>query len=124
MKMKFYKCKHCGQIIAMIEPTGVPVICCGEPMEEMVANTQDASAEKHVPDYKCESGKCNVNIGTSDHPMADEHYIKWIVVETDKGNYLKVLEPGQKPCKSFNLCEDEKPCNVYAYCNIHGLWKK
>ena len=124
MTIKFYKCKHCGQIITIVEPTGVPVICCGEPMEEMVANTEDASIEKHVPECKVENGDIHVNVGSEPHPMSADHYIKWILVETDQGSYLKVLRPEDKPFACFTLGKNEKPCQVYDYCNIHGLWKK
>lgn len=124
MKMKFYKCRHCGQIVAIIEPTGVDIICCGDPMDEMVANTTDAAVEKHVPEYKIENGKLHVSIGSVDHPMTPEHFIKWVYVETGHGSYLKELHPAEKPHVTFELAEGESPCCVYAYCNLHGLWKK
>ena len=47
--MKFYRCNHCKQIITKLNDSGVPVICCGEPMKELVPNTTDAAGEKHVP---------------------------------------------------------------------------
>ena len=36
MEQKFYICKHCGNIIAKVKDTGVPVICCGEPMSDSI----------------------------------------------------------------------------------------
>ena len=41
MEMKFYRCPHCGQIIAIVKATGVPIVCCGEPMAEVVPGTTD-----------------------------------------------------------------------------------
>ena len=49
MEMKFYVCSHCGNIIAYAKNSGVPVVCCGERMQELVPNTTDAAQEKHVP---------------------------------------------------------------------------
>ena len=47
--MKFYICNHCGNIIAYVKSSGVPVVCCGEKMQELVPNTTDAAVEKQVP---------------------------------------------------------------------------
>ena len=49
MAVKFYRCRHCGNVIEKVVDSKVPVVCCGEKMEELVANTVDASVEKHVP---------------------------------------------------------------------------
>ena len=49
MKVKFFKCKHCGNVIVKFVDSGVPVVCCGEKMEELKANTVEASVEKHLP---------------------------------------------------------------------------
>ncbi len=54
MKQRFYICRHCGNIIAFIKNTGVPVMCCGQKMEEIVPGSVDASQEKHVPVYTVE----------------------------------------------------------------------
>lgn len=64
MEMKFYKCAHCGQIIAIVKETGVPVICCGEPMQEIIPGTTDAAAEKHIPVYEVKDGKVFVTVGS------------------------------------------------------------
>ncbi len=122
MDMKFFKCRHCGQIIAKVEDTKVPVICCGEKMEELVPNSVDAAKEKHVPVIKKEDGKVVVSVGSVPHPMLPEHFIKWIVLCTDKGNQRKELKPGEKPEATFYIGKDEKVVKAYAYCNLHGLW--
>ena len=124
MEMKFYKCKICGKVIAMLKDTGVDTICCGSEMVEIKPNTTDAAVEKHIPVYEIKDNKIYVNVGEVEHPMMAEHFIEWVSVQTDKGTQLKKLAPGQKPEVVFAICEDEKVEAVYAYCNLHGLWKK
>ena len=124
MEMKFYKCKHCGNIIAVVKASGAPISCCGEKMTEIVPGTADAAVEKHVPVVEVKDGKVIVTVGEVAHPMAPEHYIEWIAVSTDQGNQRKILEPGDKPMACFALCDGEKFEAAYAYCNLHGLWKK
>ena len=123
MSMKFYICKHCGNIVAMVKASGAPISCCGQKMTEIEAGTTDASVEKHVPVVEVKDGKVLVTVGTVAHPMAPEHYIEWIVLCTDKGNQRKQLNPGDKPQACFALCEGEKVETAYAYCNLHSLWK-
>ena len=119
---KFFVCKHCGNMIGLLHDAGVPMMCCGEKMVELVPNTTDAAQEKHVPVATVEGNKVVVNVGSVDHPMAAEHWIQWVYLETDKGGHRKVLNPGEKPHVVFALTEDEKPVAVYEYCNLHGLW--
>ena len=121
--MKFYKCPICGKIIAMVEERAVPTICCGRPMEELVANTSDGAYEKHIPVFEVKDGKVEVVVGEVEHPMIDAHYIQWIALETNLGNQRKVLKPGQKPVAEFALLEGEQVIAVYEYCNLHGLYK-
>ena len=119
---KFFVCKHCGNMIGLLHDAGVPMMCCGEKMVELVPNTTDAAQEKHVPVATVEGNKVVVNVGSVDHPMAAEHWIQWVYLETDKGGHRKVLNSGEKPHVVFALTEDEKPVAVYEYCNLHGLW--
>ena len=123
MEQKFYRCKHCGQIIAIVKKTGVPVVCCGEKMEELIPGTVDASLEKHVPVYRVENNMVYVNVGTIEHPMISEHYIEWVSIQTKQGNQRKLLTPNSKPEVTFAFCEGDEVEAVYAYCNLHGLWK-
>lgn len=122
--MKFYRCKHCGQIIAKVKDTKVPVICCGEPMSEIIPGTTDGAAEKHVPVYEVKDNIVNVQIGSVPHPMEEKHYIEWVALETKFGNQRKELKPGQEPKVSFALLPGDEVIAVYEYCNIHSLWKK
>ncbi|MCR4721165.1 MAG: desulfoferrodoxin [Lachnospiraceae bacterium] len=123
MEQKFYKCEHCGNIIAMVKNTGVPVVCCGEKMKEIVPGTVDASLEKHVPVFEIKDNIVYVTVGAVLHPMEEKHFIEWISLQTSAGNQRKVLTPGVEPKAQFALCEGETVEAVYAYCNLHGLWK-
>ncbi len=123
MKQQFFICKHCGNIIAYVKDSGVRVSCCGEEMQELIPGTTDAAREKHVPVYSVENGTVSVNVGEIDHPMLAEHYIEWVSLQTKFGNQRKQLKPGDAPSVTFALSDGDEVEAVYAYCNLHGLWK-
>ena len=123
MELKFFRCEHCGNIIEMVEDKGVPVVCCGQRMTELVAGTSDGAREKHVPVYEVKDNIVHVKVGEVAHPMIPEHYIEWIVLQTKNGVQRKELNPGDKPEACFALCDGDEVEAVYAYCNPHGLWK-
>lgn len=122
--VKFYRCKHCGNLVGMIHASGVPIICCGEPMELIQANSVEASLEKHIPAVEVEGDRVNVKVGSLPHPMLSEHHIAWVYLQTEKGGQRKCLEVGAAPETCFALSCGDKPVAVYAYCNLHGLWVK
>ncbi len=124
MEQKFYICEHCGNIVAYVKDAGVAIMCCGEKMKELVPGTVEASKEKHIPVYSVENNIVTVKVGEVEHPMLDMHYIEWVSIQTNKGNQRKVLKPGEKCEVQFALLDGETVEAVYAYCNIHGLWKK
>ena len=124
MEQKFYVCEHCGNIVEVVKDAGVPIVCCGQKMTELVAGTTDAAVEKHVPVYEVTDGRVSVKVGEVEHPMVEAHYIEWVSLRTNKGTQMKKLSPEQKPEVVFAICEDETVEAVYAYCNLHGLWKK
>ena len=121
--VKFYICPHCGNIVEMVKDVGVNPVCCGQKMDELVPGSVEASVEKHVPEVTVSEGAVKVNVGSVNHPMEEVHWIEWVQLITDKGSYRKELNPGDAPGVMF-LLGDEKPLAVYAYCNLHGLWKK
>ena len=123
MERKFYRCEICGNIITHVEDSGVRVVCCGQQMVELEAQTQDATTEKHVPLVKQEGNKVVVHVGSTDHPMTADHYIQWIAIVTEGGFQIKFLKPEEAPEASFMICDGETVGAVYEYCNIHGLWK-
>lgn len=120
--MKFYLCKHCGNIITHLHSSGVPVVCCGEKMQELTVNTVEASYEKHIPQVVQNGNTVDVNVGSVDHPMVPEHYIMFVVAHTSEGFVKKTLNPVDKPHCTFTLNATEKLLGVYEYCNLHGLW--
>lgn len=122
--MKFYVCEHCGNIIEFVKESGVPVVCCGEKMKELVPGTVDASAEKHVPVVTVGGNKVNVFVGEAEHPMLEEHHIGFIAIETKQGVQRKYPKVGEKPEANFVLADGDELVAAYEWCNIHGLWKK
>ena len=103
MSAKFYICRHCGNLVGVIHDSGVPMMCCGQKMEALVPNTVEASGEKHLPVVTVEDGAINVNVGTVNHPMAPEHFIEWVYVQTENGGQRKALKPGDDPNVTFSL---------------------
>ena len=120
--MTFYRCSHCGNIIAHIQDSGVRCVCCGEEMKPLVPNTSDGAGEKHVPVLSVEGRTVTVTVGSVEHPMLPAHHIAWILLETKRGRQRKALAPGEKPVARFALTEDDEAVAAYEYCNLHGLW--
>ncbi len=123
MELKFLYCEDCDNIVIMLKDSGVPMMCCGQPMIELRPGTMDGSLEKHVPVYQVEGEQVQVTIGAVEHPMEETHFIEWVVLQTKQATQRKMLSPGQPPKVSFALCEGDEVEAVYAYCNLHGLWK-
>ena len=123
MEQKFYICEHCRNIVTKIKDVGVPVVCCGEKMKELVPGTVDAAVEKHIPVHSVEGNLVKVFVGSTEHPMQPEHYIEWVSLQTKQVNQWKALKPGEKPEVCFAICEGDEVEAVYAYCNLHSLWK-
>lgn len=123
MKQKYCICEHCGNTIAMIKDVGVPVMCCGQKMKELIPGTTEAATEKHIPVYEVDDRQVSVTVGSVEHPMQPEHYIEWVALQTQSGVQRKELKPGEKPQVCFALCEGEEVEAVYAYCNLHSFWK-
>lgn len=119
---KFYICPDCGMIIDTIHNSGIAPSCCGMKMDCLLPNTVEASGEKHIPAVSVGDGVVTVNVGTVNHPMQDAHYIEWVQLNTEHGMQRRYLNPGEAPSVVFHL-GGEKPVSVYAYCNLHGLWK-
>lgn len=121
-EQKFYICKHCGNLVGMLFDSGVKPVCCGEAMTELVPNTVDASAEKHVPVIEVSGNTVTVKVGSVPHPMLPEHHIQWIYIQTKEGGQRKCLAAGEAPSASFALTEGDTVLAAYEYCNLHGLW--
>lgn len=123
MEQRFYYCEDCGNLVIMLKNSGVPIVCCGEKMIELIPGTIDASLEKHVPVYQVKGNQVQVKVGAAEHPMIPEHFIEWIFLKTKQGTQRVNLKPGEAPEACFALCEGDEVEAVFAYCNLHGLWK-
>ena len=122
--MRFFICKVCGNLTTLVEEKGGQLACCGQNMTELIPGEVEAAVEKHIPVISVDGKQVTVTVGEVEHPMLPEHYIKWVALETKEGTQLKYLEPGQKPKAVFALSESDEVIAAYAYCNLHGLWKK
>jgi len=119
---RFFKCNRCGTIVGVVEGTGERLVCCGEKMSPLVANSVDAAKEKHVPCVTVKGGEVIVKVGSVEHPMTAEHHIAWIYLQSEKGGQRRILPHDGKPEAVFALTEGDRPVAVFAYCNLHGLW--
>ncbi len=108
--MKFYKCKDCGTVLILDNPSR----CCIGELEELIPNTTDAAGEKHVPVIEAAGKSVTVSVGTVEHPMLEAHYIMWIVLETSHGYQKQFLHPGEKPVAQFALAEGETVIAAYG----------
>lgn len=123
MEIKFYLCTVCGNVAVKTVDHGTKLSCCGSEMKELVPGSSDGSGEKHLPVVECRgSHTIRVKVGSNAHPMTAEHRILFIYLETESGGQICYLEAG-KPAEAVFFYCDDKPVAVYAYCNIHGLWK-
>lgn len=107
-------------MVALIKKGGGTLVCCGQDMTKLNANTTDAAQEKHVPAITKEGGKIKVAVGSTLHPMLPEHHIEWIALVAGDKVEIKFLKPGEEPKAEFDAVESGE---VYEYCNLHGLWK-
>jgi superoxide reductase len=120
---KFYACARCGNIVDLINDKSVPLVCCGEKMSQLVPNIVDASVEKHLPVItQATADSISVQVGSVLHPMESGHHIAFVYVESTQGSQRKNLNINEEPKLTFCFSND-KPTAVYAYCNLHGLWK-
>ncbi len=120
---EIYKCNVCGNIVEVTHAGAGELVCCGQPMKQMVAGTSDGAAEKHVPVIEKVEGGYVVRIGSVEHPMTEAHHIEWIELICVKCGKIqrKHLAPTDKPEAFFATTSD----HVIAreYCNLHGLWQ-
>lgn len=119
-RVTFFRCSVCGNLVGLIKNGGGQLVCCGKPMQKLEPNTTDAATEKHVPVAECKDGTLSVKVGTAEHPMTEAHFIEWIAVTGGNTTQRIALSPADKPEAVFQ-CKPE--AEVYAYCNLHGLWK-
>ena len=115
--LKFYHCKHCGNVVVYMFESGVQVVCCGEKMQALEAGVVDAAKEKHVPVLDVKGGKVTVKIGSVPHPMEEKHYIPFVVLETSAGYQVRHLKPGDAPEGRLRAFLLDRPV-----CLRRGVW--
>ena len=120
MELKLYRCAHCGNIAFKVVDKGVPLMCCGQKMEELVPNTTDGALEKHVPQVTRDGNHVTVQVGSTIHPMLEEHYIQFIAAVSGNKVTFQLPKPGDDPVLKTVGSE---PVTAYEYCNLHGYWK-
>lgn len=118
--MFLFCCSVCGNLVRVVKNGGGQPVCCGKPMQKLEPNTTDAAVEKHVPVAERKNGEVYVKVGSTVHPMSEEHYIEWIAITDGNSIQWRYLFPGDKPEAVFG---DQENAEIYAYCNLHGLWK-
>ncbi len=118
---KFFRCAHCGNVVAVLIDGGANPVCCGEPMELLSAGTTDGAHEKHVPFVEREGDELRVRVGSVEHPMLPKHHIQLIAVACEKRLQVARLAPVDVPNATFCVPAG-KPVTVYELCNLHGLW--
>jgi superoxide reductase len=119
--MKLFKCSVCGNVVELIHEGGGTLVCCGKPMELLVPNTVEASLEKHIPVINYSDNKLEIRVGDIIHPFTEEHYISFIVIEYDNKILKLKLDKTKEPIANIDF-NYQGNINVYAYCNLHGLW--
>lgn len=120
-RLDVFKCSLCGNIVELLHTGEGELVCCGEPMQLMEEKSADSTTEKHVPVIEPIQGGFKVTVGSTLHPMKEEHYIEWIELITESETLITFLKPGDEPVAIFKT--DEKVLCAREYCNLHGLWK-
>ncbi|MFV0466512.1 MAG: desulfoferrodoxin family protein [Lachnospiraceae bacterium] len=121
--MTYYKCELCGRMVEIVKDSQSTLVCCGQPMKELIPGTTDAATEKHVPVVEVDGSTVTVKVGEVAHPMLEEHHIEFISIETKEGVQRKALSPGEEPVAVFVLTDSDELIAAYEHCNLHGLWK-
>lgn len=132
-----------------VDNSAIQITCCGQMMSSLIANIESSCEEEHLPEYVIKGGYANnaieVKIGRTNHVMTKEHHIEWVYIYTFQGGQLKYLNATQEPKVTFAMADEDAfvycdrlickmgrdhcmfQCKrnlvVYAYCNVHGLWK-
>jgi superoxide reductase len=121
-KKAIYKCSLCGNLVESLWDGEPDIVCCGQPMDKLTANTVDASKEKHVPVIERNGNKVKVKIGSVPHPMEDKHYILFVEVLAGDKTYRQDFKPGDTVAEAEFDIDAAVPVKAREFCNLHGLW--
>ncbi len=120
-RLEVYECELCDNVVTVLRGGMGELVCCGQPMEKLEEQTADSSTEKHVPVIEATEAGYRVTVGSTLHPMEEEHYIEWIELLADGVSYRKFLQPGDEPVAEFEISADS--VSAREFCNVHGLWR-
>jgi superoxide reductase len=120
-KLEIYKCMACGNIVEVLHGGDGELVCCGQPMKNLIAKTADEGKEKHVPVIEKVDGGIKAKVGSVPHPMEEKHYIEWIEILADGKAYRQFLNSGDVPEAEFGV--EASAVTAREHCSIHGLWK-
>lgn len=122
MEERFLYCNSCGNLLITAIASGIIPYCCGDEMTLLKPNTHEGNKEKHIPVVTYTSrNSMKINVGSEPHPMTREHNIRFVYVETTVEGIIHYLAEDDPP--EVTICFSGKPIAIYAYCNVHGLWK-
>ncbi len=121
MRLQIYKCEVCGNMVEVIHEGKGQLVCCNQPMKQMVENTVDAAKEKHIPVVEKTAAGVKVKVGSVAHPMEEKQYIEWVQIIAGGKSFRQFLKPGEAPEAAFEVKANIEA--VREYCNLHGLWK-
>ena len=118
-----YYCEVCGNVVEIVNEGAPALVCCGQDMKKLKAQTQDASTEKHVPFVEEKDGGVVVKVGQNTaHPMEEKHHIKFIEVHTKDSVCKAELTVGDAPEAWFPV-KKQDITKAREWCNVHGLWE-
>lgn len=123
MDLRFFICCRCGSIVTFLREPLRACPCCCQQLRELIPNSSGANPEVHIPVFQQEGNQIAVQVGRKPHPMIPEHYIQWVALLTRNGSQIRHLRPGDPPRACFPICPGDEVEAVYAYCNLHCLWK-
>ena len=121
-RMEIYKCEICGNIVELTHGGAGELVCCGQPMKHLPEQTAEMATEKHVPVIERIDGGYRVTVGSTIHPMIEEHYIEWIELISGDSVFRQYLKPGMDPVAEF-MTGDLPDVSAREFCNIHLLWR-
>lgn len=118
-----YYCKICTNLVEIFQEGSPALVCCGQDMIRLEAQTEDKGREKHVPVVEETDSGVLVKVGSVDHPMEEKHHIKFIEIITAGNEILRAeLKPGDRPQAEFPVKKDNIT-KAREFCNVHMLWK-
>ncbi len=126
-RLELYKCETCGNLVQVILPGVGELVCCGKPMELLKPhgiNDEQGVSEKHVPVLAAtDNNGHEIRVGTTLHPMTEDHYIQFIETISQDKNHLELQYYAPFDLPIMVLKDKLGIEKAQAFCNIHGLWE-